>query len=256
MSDAIPHLNISEEGKKSRLVEQEQILREKSLDKIFGEYKNIIDGADAPVKDIFSRDDVLLVAGGIKPATDIEVHPNDIQSGGQSLDKRLVDIDLKISASDKPGHFYIYNPQLLTLKTQESRFLIPFGEDDDLNLWIEKNREIGVDKDLILGTLYGFPESSIEFYIFYKKTTHEEHLKKDYGDSKEKELAEKLLKEEREKRWHLIENHGEAYIVADPENLEPDILAHEQMKKEFFVKLEANKEFWELFQKAKKEFFN
>lgn len=247
MSNAIPHLNISEEGKRSRLVEQEQILREKSLEKIFGEYKNIIDGADTLVKDVFSRDDVLLVAGGIKPATDIEVHLNDIQSGGQSPDI----LGLKISLSDKPDHFYIYNPQLLTLKTQESRFLIPFGEDDDLNLWIEKNREIGVDKDLILGTLYGFPESSIEFYISYKKATHKEHLKKDYGDSKEKELAEKLLKEEREKRWHLIENHGEAYIVADPENLEPDILAYEQMKKEFFAKLEANKEFWELFQKTK-----
>lgn len=245
MSGATPHLNISEEGKKSRLIEQEQILREKSLEKIFSEYKNAVAGADLSARDIFSRDDVLLVAGGIKPATDLE--------SSQVSEGRFELIGLKISESDKAGHFYIYNPKLLTLKTQESRFLISFGEDDDLNLWIEKNREIGVDKDLILGTLYGFPESSIEFYFIYKKATHEEHLKKDYGTSQEKELAEKLLKEEREKRWHLIENHGEAYIVADPEKLELDVLAHEQMKKEFFDRLEANKEFWELFQKIKKE---
>lgn len=252
MPDTTPHLNISEEGKKSRLAEQENILREKSLEKIFGEYKNIIEGADSLGKDVFSRDDILLVAGGIKPATDLEVA--DVIVIRQLAEKQSLDIlGLKISKSDKPGYFYIYNPKLLMLRTQESRFLIPFGEGDDLNLWIEKNREIGVDKDLILGTLYGFPESSIEFYIFYKKATHEEHLRKDYGDAQEKELAEKALKEEREKRWHLIEDHGEAYAISDPKNLEPDVLAHEQMKKEFFKKLEANKEFWELFQKIKKE---
>lgn len=261
MSDTTPHLNISEEGKKSRLVEQENILREKSLGKILSDYKILLENADELGKDILTRDDAVMVAGAIKPATDIEIPhlcngdmkqcETNAERYTSNLRNNLNEINLKLSgitqteiikeSGDKVDHCFVYNPKLLTLKTQESRFLIPFGENDDVNLWIEKNRDIGVDRDLILGTLYGFPESSIEFYIFYKKATHEEHLKKDYGTSQEKELAEKLLKEEREKRWHLIESHGEAYIVADPEKLEPDVLAHEQTKKEFFEKLEANK---------------
>lgn len=273
MSNVMLHLNIEEEGKKSRLVEQEQILRENSLEKILDKYKILLENANEFEKDVLARGDVLMVAGALKSATDIEIpHLCDkdmkqceinAEKYTSNLRNNLNKINLKLSgitqteiikeSGDKVDHCFVYNPKLLTLKTQESRFLIPFGEDDDLNLWIEKNRDIGVDRDLILGTLYGFPESSIEFYIFYKKATHEEHLRKDFGDAAEKELAEKALKEERGKIWHLIENYGEAYAISDPKNLESDVLAHEQMKKEFFEKLEANKEFWELFQKIKQE---
>lgn len=272
MSNAIPHLNIEEEGKKSRLVEQENFLRENSLEKILDKYKTLLENANEFEKDVLARGDVLMVAGALKSATDIEItHLCDkdmkrceinAEKYTSNLRNNLSEINLKLSgitqteiikeSGDKVDHCFVYNPKLLTLKTQESRFLIPFGEDDDLNLWIEKNREIGVDKDLILGTLYGFPESSIEFYIFYKKATHEEHLKKDYGTSQEKELAEKALKEEREKRWHLIENYGEAYAIADPKKIEPDVLAREQMKKEFFAKLEANRDFWTVINATKK----
>lgn len=234
---------------------QEAALRLKLSDKMSKNFAKLISGGDILEKTIFSREDFLLVLGGIKPATDFELPKNIIEQydlGDFKL--RLDNVGLKMADVSHPDgmfHAYIYNPKLLVLRSQKLEALIPFSEVDDLNVWIEKNIDVSVGIDMVLGSLLGFPQSSIDAYIAYKKQTKGLHHAEKFGGSHEKRLAQNILKIIREENRHFMESHGESYLI-DAQPAE-DVAIHEKMKKEFFQKLEQNNDFYGLWQKTKEE---
>ena len=250
ISDALQNNN-----SKDKFEIQEATLRLKSLDKMSENFAELISGGDIFAKTIFSREDFLLVLGGVKPATDFELPKNLIEQydlGDFKL--RLESIGLKIADVSHPDgmfHAYIYNPKLLVLRSQKLEALIPFSEVDDLNVWIEKNIDASVGIDMVLGSLLGFPQSSIDAYIAYKKQTKDLHHAEKFGGSHEKRLVQNILKIIREENRHFVESYSESYLV-DAQPAE-DVAIHENIKKEFFHKLEQNNDVYGLWQKTKEE---
>lgn len=234
---------------------QEVALRLKLSDKMSENFAKLISGGDILEKTIFSREDFLLVLGGIKPATDFELPKNLIaQYDLGDFKMRLESVGLKMADVSHPDgmfHAYIYNPKLLVLRSQKLEALIPFSEVDDLNVWIEKNIDASVGIDMVLGSLLGFPQSSVDAYIAYKKQTKDLHHAERFGGLHEKRLAQNILKIIREENRHFVESYGESYLV-DAQPAE-DVATHEKIKKEFFQKLEQNNDFYGLWQKTKEE---
>lgn len=248
----------------------ELVLRNESFEKLVNNFSLLISGADILEKEIFASGEFLLVAGGIKPATEFDL-PNELigqlevanivhENIISDLKSRFEKIGLKMSNPRKifddnaVSTFFVYNPKLLILRSQKLPALIPFSEADDLDLWIAENRGTGIDIDLIRGGLFGFPQSSIESYIAYKHHTKGLHKLKNEGIGEAKEFAEKELKairEKEEKSRHAVRSYGEVYMSENPNA--PDVLAHERIKKEFFENLEKNREPWSLLEKTRKE---
>lgn len=234
---------------------QESVLHDELFGKLPKNFGQLVADADLLARTIFSREDFLLVLGGIKPATDFELPKSLIEKYNISdFESRLEGIGLKVEKTKEEGemfHAYIYNPKLLILRSQKLEALIPFGEADDLNVWIEKNLDAGVGIDMVLGSLLGFPQSSIDAYIAYKKQTRELHHAEKFGGSHERKLAKNILKIIREEKRHFIESYGESYLIgmtgAD------DVASHEALKKEFFNKIEKNDEFYRLWQDVRVE---
>lgn len=260
-----------EDPQKNRLEKQEFELKEKSLETLTGNFGELIKDADILEKEIFSGGEFLLVAGGIKPATDIDISKeliNQLKSAGiahesfaEDLKLRVEKLGLKMSNSRTDKDFppslnaYIYNPKLLVSISQKSLVLIPFSENDDIDLWIAENRDTGIDMDIIKGSLFGFPLSSIESFIAYKKHVRGlyEELEKS-GNKKAKDLYEnelKVIRKKEEESRHFIRSYDEVYLTQNPDA--PDIVEHERVKKEFFEKLQENKEFWNVLSEIKKE---
>lgn len=256
-----PQLN---EFEKSELV-----LRNESFEKLVNNFSLLISGADILEKEIFAGGEFLLVAGGIKPVADIEYSQELFEQLKQSgiiknnfeedLIEKLQKLGLKISGlrlyEDSSEYYgYIYNPKLLVLISQKSPALIPFSEDDDIDLWISENRDTGIDIDFIRGSLFGFPESAIESFIAYKKHTQGLHKLKKFGDKKGKDFAEyelKAIRKKEEESRHFIRSYGEVYLAQNPNA--PDILEYEKTKKEFFEKLKFNDKFWSLLEETRRE---
>lgn len=237
------------------LNEQEVDFRSRSLERLTSDFNELIIGSDILEKAEFSRDDFLLLAGGIKPAIDFEfpqvlmeelkekneVHDNDLNDFKARLEK----MGLKISTLENVNgilHAFIYNPGLLALRSQTLEALIPFSEVDDLNTWIEDNIDTNINRDMIFGGLYGFPQSSIDAYIAYKRDTKSVHQAEKFGSIHERKIAKELLKVIREEKRHFIQSYGESYLVDDPRA--EDVLEYENIKREFFEKLQASQDFW------------
>lgn len=238
-------------------------IQETELRKDFGQntlnnFAQLISGGDLLVKTIFSREDFLLVFGGVKPATDFELPKSLLEKYDISdFESRLEKAGLKMASikqEDDIFHAYIYSPKLLVLRSQKLEALVPFSEADDLNVWIEKNMDAGVGIDMVLGSLLGFPQSSIDAYMTYKNQTKILHHAEKFGGPHEKKLAKNILKIIREEKRHFVESHGESYLVTHADHMQAeDVVKHEALKKEFFENLSKNAEFHELWQKIKEE---
>ena len=254
----------------NNLERQEIELREKEFETLIKNFDELIKDADILEKEVIAGGEFLLVAGGIKPATDIEIPKeliDQLRSAGIAHENFTEDLRLRIERlglkmSNPRGdndftptsHSYIYNPKLLVSISQKLPALIPFGEDDNIDLWIAENRDTGIDIDFIRGSLFGFPPSSIESFIAYKNNTHGLHELKKSGDEEEKKSAEnelRAIRKKEEESPHFIRSYGEVYLAQNPDAA--DIVKHEQVKKEFFEKLQANKDFWNTLSEIREE---
>lgn len=262
-------MTIEKPQAENKFEKQELKLREKFFKALTKNFTEVLKDADILEKEIFVGGEFLLVAGGIKPATDIEIPVEiigQLASAGITHDNffinlksRVEKLGLKMSTPRVDEDFpktvsaYIYNPGILMPRSQKLPALIPFGENDDIDLWVAENRDTGIDMDFIKGSLFGFPPSSIESFIAYKQHTQGLHKLKKFGEGESREFAEhelKAIREKEEKSRHFIRSYDEVYMAQNPEA--PDIVEYERVKKEFFDGLSNNEEFYRLWQDVKK----
>ncbi len=122
------------------------------------------------------NDEFLMVVGGIKGATDVEVayEANDTVIGSrkhhEEAQKVFSDNGLALSSlyESEVGNViyhraFVYNPDLVRKITSTSKQL-PVYSGEDLCTYIDRCLNDGVEEHIVMGLLYSFPESAIKFF--------------------------------------------------------------------------------------------
>lgn len=204
---------------------------EKQFEEFAVKYLEVL--KDKKVDDIYKlflrQKDILLVLGNLKPMTDIELQRGilnewikrgywrkESQKGLKRVLKEKFDI-FATSNEKRPDDlikFYIYDPKQIKEKIGKNSRLLEWDSENNIEQWIEDNIKAGINRDLIAGTLYGFPKSAIEFYVKHKGLGHVSH--------------------------QTIGTFGEHYGI-EKGSLPDDVKLREKQKQDFFQRLSQDK---------------
>jgi len=199
---------------------------EKEFEKFAAKYLEVLQDKKVPniYKVLLRQKGFLLVLGKLKPMSEMEWNPEildewkkikiwqdrDFNGISRLLLKKFNLHSSKIQKSPEIIKFKIYDQDQVKDQIKKIPQLLAWDTQKNIEEWIEDNINAGINRDLIYGTLYGFPKSAIEFYIKHHGLAHILHQN--------------------------IGTYGENYGV-EKGNLPEDVKLREKQKKNFFQKL-------------------
>lgn len=203
-------------------------------------------------KEIFSRlpetirwwvtqDDVLMVLGGLKNATDLDFFYEQLPPEAFEEFKHAFEASgLRVSEvrtftdgrEDYLGNgldfhnVFLYNPAALVAATTNSEFAPPYDGKQPLLEYVRESVQQGYHRAGVLGTIFAFPQSAIkDFMSMFPQDEHGNWLQPADGDP----------------RWDnrpTIYSGNETYWHFPPR--QSDVDAREEKKQQFFEKLNTN----------------
>ncbi len=184
----------------------------------------------------FLSQSILMVIGGLKPATSLSLDCSLLREYEEHrlldtfslkplattlFDYFSVSVAEKLYMTDNRIEFYVFNPTILEALHLRYPQLCPYTG-GNINRWIQSCIDAGVHRDMVLGLLFGFPISSVKQFIQYNTDSS-------------------CRIDER----HRISSYGESYYVWGKE-LKRDVRIREHIKETFFTHLALNELYLQL----------
>lgn len=153
---------------------------EKQFEIFSKNYLDVLKDPNIPdILKMFCRQkDILLVLSKLKPLTDITLQDEILeewkkrgywQDNGQEKLKQFFKEKFGLLSTENGKRFddlitfHLYDPEQIEMRLKDFPDLMPWDKSDNLESWIGANLKAGNGIDYLMGVLYGFPKSSIEF---------------------------------------------------------------------------------------------
>ncbi|HDQ22674.1 MAG TPA: hypothetical protein ENN28_01730 [Candidatus Uhrbacteria bacterium] len=209
----------------------ESRLERKRFESFKDNYLEMLKDPDIPnIYKVFLRQkDIIMLLGKLKPMTEFQVQEENIAEftkkgywaedslkGFLELLKNKFGVDNFEEYRDGNNALYrIYDQEQIKEQIKKFPKLVAWDDSMQLNQWIDANLDQGVPIDYVKGALYGFPKSSIDFYL-------------EKGGFMDIEMQG-------------IGTYGEDYGVPKGE-LSPDVIFREEAKNKFFKQFESDQD--------------